>query len=205
MCKARRNHPGHRRHHARKQHPRQPRHLAQIAIEQRCHQQTRRRRRKIRIVQRGQRSNRRRLQPRPEPRQKARQPDAPRSNRQRRGKTQLPHVQKAQPVSRAVRPVDLAQKRIRPACARKRRSQFRPHQPVGHRDRRAQQPRPHREPVARRRNHQRQRDERPHADHLQHIEQHRRTQPDAPFKSAALAEMDVGGVIAAVHAHRIVH
>ena len=62
------------------------------------------------------------------------------------------------------------------------RAQFGPHQPVGHGDHRAQHPGPYREPVARRGNHQRQRDERPHADHLQHIEGHGRAQADAALE-----------------------
>ena len=37
------------------------------------------------------------------------------------------------------------------------------------------------------RNHQRKRDERPHADHLQHVEQHRRAQADAPLKISGCA------------------
>ncbi len=193
MRKSRHDHSRQRRHHANKQHPRQPRHRTQISIKQRRHQQASSRSGEVSIVQPRQRCERRMFQSRPEPRQKARQPDATGRNRKRRRKAQLPHVQKAQPVPGALRPVNLAQKRIRPARARKCRAQFSPHQSVRNSDRRAQQPRPHRKPVARRRNDQRQRDERPHADHLQHVEQHRGTKPDAPFESARFAWNRVSG------------
>ncbi len=133
-------------------------------------------------MQRRQRSEGRAVQSRPEPGQKARQADAARRDGQRRGEAQLPDVEKAEPVAGALGAVDLAQKCIRAASAREGRAQLGPHQPVGHGDGRAQHPCPHREPEARRGNHQRQRDERADADHLQHVEENGGAQPDAALE-----------------------
>ena len=52
---------------------------------------------------------------------------------------------------------------------------------------------PRRKPVTRGRNHQRQRNERADADHLEHVEEHRRAQANAPLESAGLVLIKVAG------------
>src|ERR1700728_3646515 len=84
----------------------------------------------------------------PEPGQEAREADTARSDGKRRGKTQLPDIEKAEPVAGAVGPVDFAQERGRSPRARKGCAEFSPDQAVGHGDARAQQPRADGKPVA---------------------------------------------------------
>ena len=166
-----------------KQHPGEARDRAQIAIEQRRDQQAGRGGGKVRVMERGQRGDRRGLQARPEHGQKAGEADAAGGDRKRRGEAELPDVEKAEPVAASLRAINLPEERIGTTGTRKRGAELGPDQPIGNGDSRAQNPRPHREPVAGRGNHQWQRDKGAHPDHLQHVEEHGRAQADAALES----------------------
>ena len=155
---------------------------AETPIQQRRHQQAGAGGGEVGIVERREKCERRMIEPGPEPGEKAGEPDASRCDGERRGETQLPHVEKAEPVAGAIGAVDLAQKRIRSACLRKCRAEFGPHQPVREGNDRAKHPGPNGKTKARRGDDQRQGDERTDADHLQHVEQNRGAEADAAFE-----------------------
>ena len=185
---------GERGHDAGKKHPGHARHGADVAIEQHRDQQARCGGGKVRVVQRGQRSDGRGVEAGPEDREKSGEADASRSNRQRRSESDLPDIEKAQPVARALGAVDLAEKGIRTTGAREGRAEFGPDQAVGDSDGRAEHPRPNRQPESRSGDDQRQRDEGTDADHLQHVEEHSGAETDAALQPARIAHAGIAGV-----------
>ena len=105
-------------------------------------------------------------------------PDRARGDRQRSAERELPDKKKRYRPPQFLRPVNLFQVSIRPARPRHRRAQFRPHQAIASRQHRPQDPTQHRLRTAHHRDHQRDGDKRPHADHVDHVERGRRTQPN---------------------------
>ena len=185
---------GERGHDAGKEHPGHARHGADVAIEQHRDQQAGCGGGKVRVVQRRQHGDGRGVEAGPKDREKSRKTDASRSDRQRRSESNLPHIEKAQPVARALGAVDLAEECIRTTGAREGRAEFGPDQAVGDGDGCAEHPRPDRQPKPRSGDDQRQRDEGTDADHLQHVEEHGGAKADAALEPARIAHAGIAGV-----------
>jgi hypothetical protein len=131
-----------------------------------------------------QRSDGCRVDARPEDRKKSGETDAARSNRQRRGKADLPDIEKTEPVPCSLRAVNLAEKCVRTTCAREGCAELGPDQAVGDGDGGAEHPRPHGETIACGGDDQRQRNEGTDADHLQHVEEDGGAETDAALQPA---------------------
>ena len=185
---------GERGHDAGKQHPGHARDGADVAIEQHGDEKARGGGGEVGVVERGQRGDGRGVEAGPEDGEKSGETDATRSDRQRRGESDLPDIEKAQPVPCALGAVDLAEKCIRTAGAREGCAQLGPDQAVGDSDGGAEHPRPDRQPESRSGDDQRQRDEGTDADHLQHVEEHGGAETDAALQPAGIAHVGIAGV-----------
>ena len=176
------DHPNKRGHDAGKKHPGHPRDRTQIAIKQRGNQQTGGGGGEVGIVEGGQRGPGSGIKSWEENGKKARQPDAARCDGQRRGKAQLPDVEKAEPVARPLGTIDFSQEGVGTARAWKGRAQFGPDQTVGNGNHGAQHPGPNGKSRAGGGDHQRKRDEGADADHLKHVEEDGGTEADAALE-----------------------
>ena len=165
-----------------KKHPGKACDGAQVSVEEHGDQQAGSGSSEVGVVERRQCGDGRGVKVGPEDGEETREPNATRGDGERSGEADLPDVEKTEPVAKAVRAVDLAQKCIRTAGARKGCAKFGPDQAVSDGDDGAQHPRPDGEPVAGCGDDQRQRDEGTNADHLQHVEEHGRAQADAALK-----------------------
>ena len=99
-----------------------------------------------------------------------READRARRNHERHAGDRLPQIEEAEEASRSVWSVRLEQILIAAAGSRHRRAELGPHQAVGKRDDRADEPSQHRLRPAHRREQQRDRHEGADADHGQHVD-----------------------------------